>query len=242
LSVKTVNKSGLSQAPKVNESYIKTFEIYDLSKLPMLKNETPVSWSNVSELNNYFSVKVDNYRRSLAEQRKIQLDKTVVRLHCQEIPNWNHRIDNCDTKWSIFEPVGKHTVNYSIISKPSVSLMVNEIYIDKNIKVNIENDSINITNLTSSYLKLESFSLYVNKDISTKTIDYELPPVSNKIILNLQDFNNTSKLNLFNVTKKVLKQKVNFGIAVKYTVVDRNKQHSLYKVKPYRASQLTILN
>jgi len=107
---------------------------------------------------------------------------------------------------------------------------------DKSLKIASDNGTLTLTNNTSSFITINSISVYRDKDITTSSShDIELPPNSEK---RLSGFGYKGK-DFLEVTKRKLSRKsMKYGFAIKYTVVNSNVKRTLYKVDRYKVLSL----
>lgn len=109
---------------------------------------------------------------------------------------------------------------------------------DKFVKVEMNGDTYQFTNLTDTYVTLKDFSIYVNGDVQLTRFNqgYSLsvPPrtaiILNKIML-IEPISGDMKYSFKNVTaEKAMNTPVNFGYSVKYSVGDTISDRTLLKV------------
>ena len=112
---------------------------------------------------------------------------------------------------------------------------------DNNIEVMLRDGIFNFTNKSSSYIEVNSVSFYYNGKIaSLYNMSKELPPASEQNLTYLNRFPlEKNALDFLNVTKKMaLKKNLNFGIAIKYRILDTNKEITLYQNNKYSLLEL----
>jgi hypothetical protein len=93
-----------------------------------------------------------------------------------------------------------------------------------------KNGSLYITNLTEKYLAIEALTIYLNGKGYTVTVDKQLAPNIQSPIVSINDFRLPYEHTHY--THKKLKDvennKVDFGVAIKYTSTDTNKPQTLF--------------
>lgn len=111
---------------------------------------------------------------------------------------------------------------------------------DENVGVNVSNGYITLTNKTNRYLSIKNLSVYyAGKIFSEAQVDGEFPPGSEKTVSvkpflkGLPDTSRTyDRVEAFNSAK------VNFGMAVKYAIVDISQEKTMYSNKDYKVADL----
>jgi len=102
-----------------------------------------------------------------------------------------------------------------------------ELSVELNPNSSLSNENITLSNLTNSYINVNTISFYYGEDIFTQNINIKLPPQgvmkTTLLILKMQK-NKFLPLNS-------VKQKVNLGLAVEYTNLKYNKQNSILELK-----------
>jgi len=102
-----------------------------------------------------------------------------------------------------------------------------ELSVELNPNSSLSNKNITLSNLTNSYINVNTISFYYGEDIFTQNINIKLPPQgvmkTTLLILKMQK-NKFLPLNS-------VKQKVNLGLAVEYTNLKYNKQNSILELK-----------
>ena len=106
----------------------------------------------------------------------------------------------------------------------------------------------NILNKTHKYVTVNSITVYYNSEVKNVIFDsvIELPPDTFKDIpmSNFLSNANIKKVASFlNVDKKAaLSTYLNFGLGIKYRVVDQNMDKSLYKTNKYNLYNVLKVN
>jgi hypothetical protein len=121
----------------------------------------------------------------------------------------------------------------------NVKPVINEF--DENISVNTDNFKITLENKTSEFMMINSFSFYHNGQIKTVSgINKELPPFAVSSLLDHKDFNwKKNDLSHKNINRKLAARKhLTYGIAVKYTLINRQVVKTLYKTSEYKLLDL----
>ena len=138
----------------------------------------------------------------------------------------------CGDIFSYDDKLAKHNVTFSIINKKYQNIDYHPAVSDSSVKIYFKNDQYYAENKTNSYVMLDSISIYFKHNIETiEGLKKQLPPFSDSEIISGRRFNKTKNLRVFkNTTKVELKIPVKAGIAVKYRVIDTNKERTLHKV------------
>jgi len=102
-----------------------------------------------------------------------------------------------------------------------------ELSVELNPNSSLSNENIALTNLTNSYINVNTISFYYGEDIFTQKINIKLPPqgvIKTTLLIGKIQKNKFLPLNS-------VKQKVNLGLAVEYTNLKYNKQNSILELK-----------
>ena len=128
-----------------------------------------------------------------------------------------------------------HSINYKKVLPRSFTAS------NKSLTLSMESGVLNIENKTNSFVNIDSLSFYHNGKISSKyKMGYELPPSS---VLDIGSINflpvNWESISFYSVTKNAaIKQKVEYGFAMKYRVINTNKEETLLKRNTYKLFDL----
>lgn len=161
-------------------------------------------------------------------------------LICRPIRGFKHTHSGCDQRWGIADELTVKPVLYTIdsASRYRYIAVVNA----SNAHVSAVSDRsgrITITNLTNSFLTIDSLSLYIGRDIETlSNLNVQLPPKGVNYSLSLTKYSNFQMTNLANVKKSHLARSVNLGLAMKYKVADTNLENTLYKTNSVKIQDL----
>jgi hypothetical protein len=112
---------------------------------------------------------------------------------------------------------------------------------DQNVTFQLINDQFQLDNTSKHYLSLDSVSFYYAGQIVTSSqLHKEIPPLGMVNVLSLNQLPIQWDLLEFNrMTKSHIDNKVvEFGLAVKYRIVDTNKEKTMFKTKMYPLSEL----
>lgn len=131
----------------------------------------------------------------------------------------------------------KYTIKYANITN---MVPRNIILKDKNLLVSCDawgkRITVNFTNKTNKFLKVNSLTSYLGNDIQNlqDIINLEIPPLAS-MEKTLKPF---SEKQLDNVsfeeaTRKNLSKSINYGYAIKYSIMDTNRNKTLHKMKRY---------
>lgn len=196
--------------------------------------EIPVIEENSLTIANDFA-KTQLY--TLVESWKSQT--STVSISCKENKNqgFNYKI-NCPNSMNIKNNRVNGKVTVNINSKDLHRVFINEYTSnDKIITQTLNGGLINIINNSNSFISIDSISIYYNDSISSKkNLSIELSPESKLTKINQLSINdfyiNWEELTFRNVDKNMaLKKQLEFGFAIKYRVVNTNKEHTLYTKK-----------
>ncbi|WP_152593341.1 hypothetical protein [Vibrio navarrensis] len=182
-----------------------------------------------------------NYLNSLklTQDQKLSALKqatATVSVSCQE-----NALSNVDynIKCPKFVPTKDHAVPVELVinSISFKNILPYEIREkDNNIEVTFKNNTFDIINKSDSYIKVDSISFYYNGKIANiHKMDRDYPPQSQAVLTFLNSLPiERSALNFSNVSRdNAMKTKVNYGIAVKYRLLDSNKEITLYRNRQY---------
>ncbi len=114
---------------------------------------------------------------------------------------------------------------------------------DKNIELIFDGTNIGLTNKTNNFVKIGNISFYYKTKIASKSFNIELSPKSSLVASNRPRIKyfpiEWSHLDFKGVTKaKAMKEYVKYGFAVKYNIVDTNKDKSLFSEKVFLLKDL----
>jgi len=115
---------------------------------------------------------------------------------------------------------------------------------DDNLELLLSEGIIYLTNLSNRYLSLDNVAFYYNNEISSIQNSLDLPPHATKIEILFSKFRLKSEAISFeNIDEtKARKININYGFALKYRIVDLNKEITLYKTKKYNLFNLIRSN
>lgn len=184
------------------------------------KASTSVKWGSASDLT-----------AKLQEAANKEYAEGRWTLICHSIHGFNHTHSGCEQRWGTADELTMQPVLYTIdsASRYRYTPMFNA----SNAHISAVSDKsgrITLTNLTNSFLTVDSLSLYVGQDIQTlSNLNVQLPPRGVNRSLSLTKYSNFKTTNLVNVKKADLEHSVNLGLAMKYKVVDTNLENTLYK-------------
>jgi len=131
-----------------------------------------------------------------------------------------------------------HSINYRKLFPVSFQA------VDKNITLTSVDGAINIANKTDSFVTIESMSFYHNGKVATlHKMSIELPPGSEKVITRISALPIVwDRISFLDVTKmEASRKKIEYGFAVKYKVVDTDREKTLLKIHSYRLVDLIAL-
>ena len=156
--------------------------------------------------------------------------------------------DKCKTIDYKLEYKKKATINKKNYIIP-INVIIKSIYFsnimpakiiikNKDLSLELSNNILYFSNLTNTYLTIDNTAFYYNNNISLVNDIINLPPHSSRIEFLLLNFFNGSMPPFFNDKLKLTKKKaqkldVKVGFAIKYKIIDANKEITLFKTKKY---------
>lgn len=166
----------------------------------------------------------------LEEKIYKSLDALEIKSECGSIKGYVYSTSGCDQVLGYYDSDPDEIV-FNVDSKTKMTLSIYPKVEDGFISIEVDKDGdLVFKNKTRKYLKVESVSLYVNEDISSRTeLGIELPPRATIKSLSLTSFDSYSNnLNLSSVTVNTLKNKITYALAAKYMSVDSGSSKSLF--------------
>lgn len=112
---------------------------------------------------------------------------------------------------------------------------------DNTLELNMKSGSINVINKTDSFVSIDSLSFYHNGKIASQyKLGSELPPESEKDIIRINSLPvDWEHISFTDVTKgSANSKKIEYGFAVKYKIVDTNREKTLLKKSTYKLLDL----
>jgi hypothetical protein len=112
---------------------------------------------------------------------------------------------------------------------------------DESIRVVLRDEMFYLQNKTSSFITVDSISFYHNGKIATvHKLEGEWAPSSEGKLISLSRFPiATEAIGFSNITKSIaLSTKVEFGVALKYRIINRNIEKTLFKTNKYQLMNL----
>ncbi|MFL0798428.1 MAG: hypothetical protein K6L73_13175 [Cellvibrionaceae bacterium] len=214
---KIVDSTGLFNRKKTD---ILTFPYTLVSRSQVLNNTS--TWNSVDSLATNLS--------SAVEKEK---ENHRVSLSCKSLYDFSTSYSGCEQSWNAYSlNYGLSPIRVNILNKKRVFLDLPLNISDSHIEVTSgkAESNIYVSNNTGVFLQVDAISLYIGEDVATlDNLGVSIPPNAKSIVVSVNRFAHKHKLNLYNVTKKDLENTLNFGIAVKYKVIDTSKEHTLYK-------------
>jgi len=215
IKVVEIDRSGIFKGSVGDDSV-------DLISNTPVKIDIQDTWANFFKLNDFLD------HASLEGSQKIK-----VRLLCKPVSGWRSEIQGCDISSSLSDSDSDSVyVKYTILSQDSRNLILPILAQDDAVKISLSKDgqALMIENKSKSYINVKSASLYLEKDVSTfKDANVELAPLTEARVLAMNNFPAFEKVRLRNVVKRDIDRKALVGIAIKYTVVDTNKDKTLFR-------------
>lgn len=98
-----------------------------------------------------------------------------------------------------------------------------------------------LSNKTKSYITVDSISFYHNGKIATSSkLGSELAPSSEAKLISMNSLPiDQNAIDFRNLTKAgASRTKIDYGVAVKYRIINTNKENTLFKTKKYQLSSL----
>lgn len=173
--------------------------------------------------------------RKLDNQIKVKSRDVIFTVNCDtgQFSEWSLSTTGCG-KSAFLGDNKKFSVTYQVNNKKSDKILYFPTLKDKNISL-VSNDlyGIEAVNNTNSFIKVDALSFYVGDDIETNNnLSIEIPPQAKKRISSMYDFKKTSdRLTMKNVVASDLQRSIKIGAALKYRVIDTDKEKTLYDVK-----------
>ncbi|MDX1303437.1 hypothetical protein [Photobacterium sp.] len=173
--------------------------------------------------------------QALNEQIKFKKELVTFTVNCDtnQFRQWSLSTSGCDKSVGLGHNQ-KLSVTYQVNNKKSDKIDYFPALKDRNISlVSKDNSEIVVVNNTNSFVKVDALSFYVGEDIETKNnLSINIPPQAKKHIGLMSDYRLTTKrLTMNNVVASDLKRSIKIGAAMKYVVVDTDKEKTLYDVK-----------
>lgn len=228
--IKVKDKSGLYNKKEV-----------DFSNFVAIQDRELTTPDNIFLLDNITSNTLVNVKKIKEELKGIwgkEQKSYLVTCKSGVKDGFNFKI-NCPIE--IEKNKAKFLVDVTVLSKNIKRLIPNDfVGRDKNLEVQIFNGHIIVRNLTSTFLTLDSLSIYYIDKISTKTLlNLELPPQSEKDI-SISDFTyrlpNMSRTHY--TSNDARKEIIKYGFAAKYTSSNKSIEKTLHKTKEYTGTEL----
>lgn len=107
---------------------------------------------------------------------------------------------------------------------------------DENVSLVFKKDRFYLTNKSDSYITVDSLSFYHNGSIATSSDrDFEFAPQSEAELMPIAKLPlDKSSIEFANITRTSASQlKIKYGVAIKYRVVNTNKEITLYRTRAY---------
>ncbi len=217
--------SGEEFLPKIN---ITTNDINNFSALN-------ISDSTENNYLNRLEIAIEDFLDT--EKRKFYYN-----VKCQNgmLNGFNYQFD-CKDRIDAGMFTDSYLAKVKIYSKKFTKCIPDYYFSDKNISGNINRHQFNIENNTEFFVTVESLSIYYRDTIFTsKDVFLELPPNSQKNnlylsffeeLLNFAQFSNLIKDDAENTF-------VNFGVAIKYKIINENIEKTLFQNKKFRLIDL----
>ena len=165
-------------------------------------------------------------------------ESSVINVNCNKKEHSNFIFDiQCPStvkinKGNVAIPVNI-TIHYKTYNRLTPSFMRGK---DENIIYKFDGYNLKVSNRSNKYISVDSVSFYHNGRIANvKELSKELPPYSENNVANVWSLPvDLDALRFSRVTKKTARYtRLEYGFAIKYRIIDTNKEKTLYSVKEY---------
>ncbi|MBZ9612699.1 hypothetical protein [Rheinheimera maricola] len=203
-------------------------QLYDgTPKVYIVKNDPIRTYSGAS----FFWQSSNEFRSKLQEVANNDYAKTRFTLRCEGLESFFHTISGCEQEWGPLDELEIKPVVYKIDRVRNYGYAPMFKASDTYVSATSDRHGVmTLTNLTDSYVTIDSLSLYVGDEIKNlSNLNLSLPPRSiNKDIM-LHKYSIYSRKSFNNIRKADLVKSINIGMAIKYKVVDTNVEKTLFK-------------
>lgn len=214
-------------------------------KTKMLESNPVVSVKTTRGINNSLGnigTWKDSQELSTSIERNLHSNYSSVELtaHCENLNKYTYSVRGCEGRWGIDDDNKVNTVTFFIENVknyryyPVVGASNSHVIVKSS-----ESGLVEFSNMTDSFLSIDSFSLYVGGKIETiSNLGITLPPKSVNNEFRLSRFNSFENSILRNIKKDDLSKEIEVGLALKYRVVNTNMENTLYKVNNVKYKDL----
>lgn len=219
----------------------KSLEFKLIDKSQLLRNKITSNAVYISKPNTNKSLVAKGHYNSF-DSMKEEIEKDIVnrisyinfKVNCDKskMADYIYSTQGCDNIFTMKSKVPSIPVVYTVKKQKAFKVDYFPSLEDDKIKLSSNGYNINATNKTNSFLHIKTLSIYVGDDIETrKHLSVEVPPRAVVSVARNNDFSMTQKrLVLNSVTKRDVQRKMNIGAALKYVVVDTNKEKTLFNI------------
>lgn len=197
-------------------------------------NKISLTWTSKNDFMNQFKSELDSL-----------VSKFILRVECELDYKFAITTTGCE-QWSDLDERTKFydpTITVNSVNRGRLKLTPT--YSNNDIEIiTLDKESLRIINKTSSFLIVDSISLYVDNEVrNIENLKMEIPPESYiKQPFPLSRFSGFSSLiNLKNVDENMLQATVTYGLAVKYRHIDTDRPNTLYKKTTEKISNILVL-
>jgi len=235
-----ISKSNFKNKQEAISSILKkNIVVIDKSGLYPIKNSPTAKAVISSDVDTHINI---NSKWSTLQELEILVSELIsknttnssITLFCGNIPKFNAQVSGCGQSWGYYSELNITPVTYTIATKKEYRFNLFPHVEDKNILIRTTSGGhIEVKNKSTSFITLDSLSLYVGEDVITKTnLSIEIPPNSKSNTFNITNYlNYNKKTKKKNVVKKDLKEKLSYGFAAKYKVIKTGIEKTLYRVE-----------
>ncbi|MEZ9537612.1 hypothetical protein AB4160_05380 [Shewanella sp. 10N.286.51.B8] len=227
-------QSKLGKSIKINDTS-KLFAKNEIVHIEKTSSMPPISrnviWQDNNELKIYLLKKLDESR-----------SEGKLTLQCSRLKSFHFSTEGCEQSWDYDS---KHTIDPITYNVKSANQYVFEPHFDmndSNIAIRLtSNGYLKVENRTNSFITINSLSLYFGADIETDSnINLEIPPSATSSNMSIHSFNIYDKnRKLKNIKKENLEKELSLGLALKYKVLNTNKENTLYDTNIYKYSEFS---
>ena len=173
--------------------------------------------------------------------RKLEVWASTLSVRCNAngIDNVNYRIECPDDISSSTEAFDVYVVVDSVdYDKVLPAQMYEE---NEHVSLSFKNNYFYLVNKTGSYISLDRLSFYHNGKIATlSNLRVELPPHAESVLMSIERLPiDYDAVRFRNITKSSVDGiSIEYGVALKYRVVNSNSDNTLFKTRNYKLKDL----
>lgn len=246
-SIKKIQDEKLARYNKLVSTLSITPKINDMSGLYTEGSDYFNQYIHIKRIKNALSFKIDSHDVNkihdiLTEKTNTDFDEQLVTLSldCSEYDKtYNFKID-CSDDINLNDGTINVKPVVTVLSKNIDKLLPKYFYgKDDNLKVSILGSNVTIQNQSNDFISVQSASIYYKNKINTRAVALELPPKSNyNLSLNEFLYNLPPAKRAKYTMNSAKAEHVDFGIALKYEITNRNKSKTLFEHKEFLGKDL----